>query len=469
MSTRKCDMATKRVFTETVLMAGLMLVPLLFGPVVSFAQTPALRVRFLGPDDPAQRGIFSMGLGRDRNGATMIGVASNSAVVVLRNGTWSYQLPEYRGFFISPTRVAGFAFLPWEDSVLFIAADVYDSRNNEATTVGARYDHGNVAEQVAGEAWPVVDQSPAFLFLEGTRPCVLAKAYGLFASSDSGRRWELRNAEYSHRIDAADLVLSREVPAHLLRVGFVSGPLGYGIEASSDTGRTWTRRSTFTSTMWGIGFREWRLYPAGDVLYMRSGVFDSHGPAGTALRVSGDGGRIWSECGLFPGVAGIAVDTANQYNVYGVYRDTVCWSLDGGLQWNCAALGIPGARFTMLAKDPNADILYAAGNGIGVYAIEGLPTGIGTIPASPSTTVLGSPYPNPAREDIFIPLTVEKGSTVLVTIHDALGRRVATLHDGPLGAGSHTLRWGVSGLAKGMYAVRVSCAGRVSTRQFAIE
>ena len=123
----------------------------------------------------------------------------------------------------------------------------------------------------------------------------------------------------------------------------------------------------------------------------------------------------------------------------------------------------------MLGVDPNADILYAAGDGYGVYSIEGISTEIERVSASLESFNIGPLYPNPAHEDIFIPLTLDRETPALVTIHDALGRCVVTLHDGPLGAGSHTLRGSVSGLAKGMYAVRVSCAGRVSTRQFAIE
>jgi hypothetical protein len=51
---------------------------------------------------------------------------------------------------------------------------------------------------------------------------------------------------------------------------------------------------------------------------------------------------------------------------------------------------------------------------------------------------------------------VAEAQTVRVEVLDALGRRVALLHDGPLAAGAaHRLAFEGSGLPSGVYVVRV--------------
>ena len=82
---------------------------------------------------------------------------------------------------------------------------------------------------------------------------------------------------------------------------------------------------------------------------------------------------------------------------------------------------------------------------------------------------LGQPFPNPARGRITVPLTLTRDAAVTVTVVDALGRTIATLHDGPLSAGSHTLAWDASAaLASGVYVVRLSGDAGASARRVLI-
>jgi hypothetical protein len=53
---------------------------------------------------------------------------------------------------------------------------------------------------------------------------------------------------------------------------------------------------------------------------------------------------------------------------------------------------------------------------------------------------------------------------VTVEAFDALGRRVATVHDGPLAAGSHTLVLDASALPAGVYVVRAAAGTDVVAR-----
>ena len=79
---------------------------------------------------------------------------------------------------------------------------------------------------------------------------------------------------------------------------------------------------------------------------------------------------------------------------------------------------------------------------------------------------LGLPFPNPARGAVTVPLALAEPQAVRVTVVDPLGRTVAVLHDGPLAAGPHTLRWdGGAGLAAGVYLVRLDGAAGGATRR----
>ena len=78
----------------------------------------------------------------------------------------------------------------------------------------------------------------------------------------------------------------------------------------------------------------------------------------------------------------------------------------------------------------------------------------------PSTFPRRTPPPAPSASVCRWPRPARPGSTV----HDALGRRVAVVADGPLAAGAHALTWDASAVAAGVYVVRLEAAGLVRTR-----
>lgn len=62
-----------------------------------------------------------------------------------------------------------------------------------------------------------------------------------------------------------------------------------------------------------------------------------------------------------------------------------------------------------------------------------------------------SAYPNPFSTSSQMDLVVVIPQRARISVYDVLGRRVALLHDGPLGAGHHNLTLDGSGLASGPY------------------
>ena len=71
--------------------------------------------------------------------------------------------------------------------------------------------------------------------------------------------------------------------------------------------------------------------------------------------------------------------------------------------------------------------------------------------------------PNPARGGTALSFTLRQPEAARVTIHDLLGRTVATVADGAFGAGEQRVDLNVAGLAAGLYRVLVTTGGTVAS------
>ena len=80
----------------------------------------------------------------------------------------------------------------------------------------------------------------------------------------------------------------------------------------------------------------------------------------------------------------------------------------------------------------------------------------------PETFSLSPAYPNPFNPATTVTVALPSRQHVTVAAYDVLGRRVATLHQGPLPAGTHRLTFDAAGLPSGTYVVHARTA---TTRQ----
>lgn len=67
--------------------------------------------------------------------------------------------------------------------------------------------------------------------------------------------------------------------------------------------------------------------------------------------------------------------------------------------------------------------------------------------------------PNPVAADAAFRLHIPAAAEMRLTLYDAMGRTVATLHDGPLPEGETLLRWDSRNLPSGMYFYRLNSRG----------
>lgn len=99
-------------------------------------------------------------------------------------------------------------------------------------------------------------------------------------------------------------------------------------------------------------------------------------------------------------------------------------------------------------------------------AIDGLPDPGGR--ARPCALALGDCRPNPFNPATTIPYTLADPGHARLTIHDLLGRPVATLLDAPLQAGEHQARFEAGSLPSGLYFVTLEALGRQRTAKIVL-
>ena len=103
------------------------------------------------------------------------------------------------------------------------------------------------------------------------------------------------------------------------------------------------------------------------------------------------------------------------------------------------------------------------------YAIRiGPASAVAGEPGAGPAAALGAPFPNPSTGRASLALTLPADADVTAEAIDALGRRVAVLADGPLGAGRHVLELDASRLGTGTYVVRVQAGAETLTRRVVI-
>jgi subtilisin family serine protease len=142
--------------------------------------------------------------------------------------------------------------------------------------------------------------------------------------------------------------------------------------------------------------------------------------------------------------------------------------------------GLVRSRFAMLTPQQVIEHLVATGDSVSFdypigpkvnafRAVETPPAAV-TPPALPLALRLEPPAPNPSGRAADLRFGLPAGGRAQLTIFDCAGRRVRTLVDAMLPAGSHFIRWdGRDGAGRaapsGVYLVRLECNGAAAGRK----
>jgi uncharacterized protein (DUF362 family) len=84
---------------------------------------------------------------------------------------------------------------------------------------------------------------------------------------------------------------------------------------------------------------------------------------------------------------------------------------------------------------------------------------------APNKFTLRQNYPNPFNASTNIEFEIQKSSHVTVDISDNLGRRVHTLFDGDISAGSHRLNWNAGDRSSGVYFYNVRIGHQTKSKK----
>lgn len=93
------------------------------------------------------------------------------------------------------------------------------------------------------------------------------------------------------------------------------------------------------------------------------------------------------------------------------------------------------------------------------------PTGVEQPSDVPKQLQLYQNYPNPFNPATRIKFTIDRRNYVVITIHNIIGQRVATLVENMLDPGTYEVEWKPSGLSSGVYIYRINSGTQVKSRK----
>lgn len=97
-----------------------------------------------------------------------------------------------------------------------------------------------------------------------------------------------------------------------------------------------------------------------------------------------------------------------------------------------------------------------------ILRVKGEVTGVGEVELKPSGVVI-MPSATIVASESSVNYTLPEATDIQISLWDALGRAVKTLHAGHADAGEHTLAWDASALPSGAYFIRLKTPSAVKT------
>jgi hypothetical protein len=117
----------------------------------------------------------------------------------------------------------------------------------------------------------------------------------------------------------------------------------------------------------------------------------------------------------------------------------------------------------------NGKTICIAPEAVPAHLKQGQQLGACTTPGRPAAGEGASElavYPNPMADQATVSFRAPAAGTAQVQVYNALGQRVATLHDGPVNGGQrYELSLKGQGLPTGLYQVRLVLNGHSESRQ----
>jgi photosystem II stability/assembly factor-like uncharacterized protein len=289
--------------------------------------------------------------------------------------------------------------------------------------------------------------------------CLVGDHGQILVTDDGGATWQ--NAQIASQETA--VVDIHEVKFHsanfVLALGGQYDWTGI-IWRSSDGGASWTHTRVAGEPVWAS-----HVFSPNDILVVGGDLdYGAH-----TVRTANLASDTWSYTDLR--TWGQANSVAFRSDVEGWaplgHARTYLYTTDAGQSWT--ALPTPNNAMVMDITFTSPDVGYMVGfNGAVLRYSGGTTTGVEADLVEVDRTMLFQNVPNPFHPRTQISFrTVEQGEVSLV-IYDLAGRKVATLIDEELPAGSHTREFKAGPMASGVYFYRLATPNQVDTKQMVL-
>ena len=192
-------------------------------------------------------------------------------------------------------------------------------------------------------------------------------------------------------------------------------------------------------------------------------IYDNGGQGGTKPKKALPSGTILPSKGFFV----VIVDTNTSASVldgFGLSSggETVWLENAGGFIIDSVVIPALGTD-TSWARKPDGSVTFVKLSPVTKGATNGGATAVEEQEAVVTRFALHQNYPNPFNPTTTISFDTPSASDVSVKVYDLLGREVATLVNGQLTAGRHTVTFDARNLASGVYLCRLSTEGFAAT------
>lgn len=346
-----------------------------------------------------------------------------------------------------------------------------------------------------GLNWSLIQHPDVFFWvtaIAATSLYLYAGTYfqGMWRSSDGGASWTQINNGLTNLFITA---LAINALGHLY-----AGTLGGGVFSSKNNGGTWNPVNTglnhllitalmlapggilFAGTNGGGVYRfdsgagNWTQVAVGlVVLAITALAYDALGNIyaatnGGGIFRSGNLGVLW--LAVNTGLAYLAVDHLIHAQdsregggvLYAAAGGTVFRSINSGSNWEHFASGLSGKAVARLAADSSH--VFAGTFGDGVYRGGGA-TSIRESGENPVGFSLDQNYPNPFNPVTSLRFGIPFSTPVSLEVFDLLGRKIATLVNETLEAGTHLVNFDANGISSGTYYYRLKAGSFLQVKK----
>lgn len=144
--------------------------------------------------------------------------------------------------------------------------------------------------------------------------------------------------------------------------------------------------------------------------------------------------------------------------------DQILASADSGTSWEMLDSGMPEGIWISNIEEGADGTLYVAGGGIGVYRSTRLENVVIDRDSRGAKSHEFAVYPNPFSATTTLSLSLDGFDPVRIAAYDMLGREVDVLYDGAGHNGVATVTWTPTGIAAGLYYIRIRHDGVTDSR-----